>query len=318
MMTETVIPRGGAARIAGLRGSTEGTDAHPAQGGTISQRQSHDSRRRAHRRKTIALLGQSRDVAADRSIDATARVTPRRDRMCTPYGAAVLRDLRQGHLRDRHPCAASAARPRSSTSPSRQGPGAARGPRPCTPRPRASDDRLRFHMIISDVTDATLAEMDALVDEGIPTSICSPPIRRVSSLTTARSVRAMQQTGQDGGLILMHAENGLAIDIVAARTRMPATPILLPRGLPLAGREAEATKPGHPLAEVAACRSTSPPLGAPRTRECSARATEGLPAYPRRARSTCSSPSRTWATASRARSFFCSPRCVRPNHAPEL
>ena len=48
------------------------------------------------------------------------------------------------------------------------------------------------------------------------TSSSSPPTRASSSATTAAIFRAMQQTGKNGGLIMMHAENGMAIDIVAA------------------------------------------------------------------------------------------------------
>ena len=49
-----------------------------------------------------------------------------------------------------------------------KGQACARGSMPGTPRPRARPAvDYGFHMIMSDVTDDTLAEMDTLVDEGV-------------------------------------------------------------------------------------------------------------------------------------------------------
>jgi dihydropyrimidinase len=73
-----------------------------------------------------------------------------------------------------------------------------------------------FHMIMSDVNDATLAEMDQLVAEGIPDFKLFTAYPGVFYSDDGAIFRAMQQTGRNGGLIMMHAENGLAIDIVAA------------------------------------------------------------------------------------------------------
>ena len=72
-----------------------------------------------------------------------------------------------------------------------------------------------FHMIISDVTDATLAEMDQLVAEGITDFKLFTAYPGVFFFDDGSIFRAMQQTEKNGGLIMMHAENGLAIDIVA-------------------------------------------------------------------------------------------------------
>jgi dihydropyrimidinase len=74
-----------------------------------------------------------------------------------------------------------------------------------------------FHMIMSDVNDATLAEMDVLVDEGIPDFKLFTAYPGVFYSDDAAIFRAMQQTRKNGGLILMHAENGPAIDVVAAQ-----------------------------------------------------------------------------------------------------
>jgi dihydropyrimidinase len=72
-----------------------------------------------------------------------------------------------------------------------------------------------FHMIMSDVTDDTLNEMDQLVAEGIPDFKLFTAYPGVFLSDDGAIFRAMQQTAKNGGLIMMHAENGLAIDIVA-------------------------------------------------------------------------------------------------------
>jgi dihydropyrimidinase len=73
-----------------------------------------------------------------------------------------------------------------------------------------------FHMIMSDVNDDTLAEMDQLVAEGVPDFKLFTAYPGVFLSDDAAIFRAMQQTGKNGGLIMMHAENGPVIDIVAA------------------------------------------------------------------------------------------------------
>jgi dihydropyrimidinase len=74
-----------------------------------------------------------------------------------------------------------------------------------------------FHMIMSDVNDATLAEMDQVVAEGIPDFKLFTAYPGVFYSTDDAIFRAMQQTGKNGGLIMMHAENGPVIDTVAAQ-----------------------------------------------------------------------------------------------------
>jgi dihydropyrimidinase len=73
-----------------------------------------------------------------------------------------------------------------------------------------------FHMIMSDVNDDTLNEMDGLVEEGVPDFKLFTAYPGVFYSDDGAIFRAMQQTGKNGGLIMMHAENGMAIDIVAA------------------------------------------------------------------------------------------------------
>jgi dihydropyrimidinase len=73
-----------------------------------------------------------------------------------------------------------------------------------------------FHMIMSDVNDETLKEMDGLVAEGVPDFKLFTAYPGVFYSDDGAIFRAMQRTGKNGGLIMMHAENGMAIDIVAA------------------------------------------------------------------------------------------------------
>jgi dihydropyrimidinase len=75
-----------------------------------------------------------------------------------------------------------------------------------------------FHMIMSDVNDDTLKEMDQLVAEGVPDFKLFTAYPGVFFSDDGAIFRAMQQTEKNGGLIMMHAENGLAIDVIAADT----------------------------------------------------------------------------------------------------
>jgi dihydropyrimidinase len=74
-----------------------------------------------------------------------------------------------------------------------------------------------FHMIISDVRDDVLAEMDNLVDEGVTSFKLFTAYPGVFYSDDGAIFRAMQQTAKNGGLIMMHAENGMAIDVVAGQ-----------------------------------------------------------------------------------------------------
>ena len=74
-----------------------------------------------------------------------------------------------------------------------------------------------FHMIMSDVNADSLREMDALVSEGVTDFKLFTAYPGVFFSDDGAVFRAMQQTAKNGGLILMHAENGPAIDVVAAQ-----------------------------------------------------------------------------------------------------
>ncbi len=74
-----------------------------------------------------------------------------------------------------------------------------------------------FHMIMSDVNDATLEEMDRVVAQGVSSFKLFTAYPGVFYSDDAAFFRAFQQTEKNGGLILAHAENGIAIDVVAAQ-----------------------------------------------------------------------------------------------------
>ncbi|MFI9271436.1 dihydropyrimidinase [Kitasatospora sp. NPDC052896] len=72
-----------------------------------------------------------------------------------------------------------------------------------------------FHTIVSDVNDAVLKEMDLLVASGESTSFkLFMAYPGVFYSDDGRILRAMQRGAGNGGLIMMHAENGIAIDVL--------------------------------------------------------------------------------------------------------
>ncbi|MCB5169503.1 dihydropyrimidinase [Streptomyces bambusae] len=71
-----------------------------------------------------------------------------------------------------------------------------------------------FHMILSDVNEGTLKEMDLLVEEGITSFKLFMAYPGVFYSDDGQILRAMQRASGNGGLIMMHAENGIAIDVL--------------------------------------------------------------------------------------------------------
>ena len=72
-----------------------------------------------------------------------------------------------------------------------------------------------FHMIIGGVDNDSLKEMDLLVNEGITSFKLFMAYPGVFLADDGQILRAMQQAAGNGALIMMHAENGLAIDVLA-------------------------------------------------------------------------------------------------------
>ncbi|MEU1072051.1 MULTISPECIES: dihydropyrimidinase [unclassified Streptomyces] len=71
-----------------------------------------------------------------------------------------------------------------------------------------------FHMILSDVNEHSLKEMDLLVEEGITSFKLFMAYPGVFYSDDGQILRAMQRSASNGGLIMMHAENGIAIDVL--------------------------------------------------------------------------------------------------------
>src|SRR5438128_10325003 len=69
-------------------------------------------------------------------------------------------------------------------------------------------------MIVREINDSILKEMDALVNEGVPSFKLFMAYPGVFMLDDAAIFRAMGRTATNGGLIMMHAENGVAIDVL--------------------------------------------------------------------------------------------------------
>ena len=72
-----------------------------------------------------------------------------------------------------------------------------------------------FHMIIREVTRSSLAEMDDLVKrEGVTSFKLFTAYPGVFFVDDAAIFRALRKTGENGGLVCMHAENGPVIDVI--------------------------------------------------------------------------------------------------------
>ena len=70
-----------------------------------------------------------------------------------------------------------------------------------------------FHMIITELEDAGLSEMDRMVrDEGITSFKLFMAYPGVFMVDDQTIFRALRRTGENGGLVCMHAENGGVID----------------------------------------------------------------------------------------------------------
>ncbi|KPM52272.1 phenylhydantoinase [Frankia sp. R43] len=71
-----------------------------------------------------------------------------------------------------------------------------------------------FHQIIGDVDDESLKAMSELIGEGVTSFKLFMAYPGVFLSDDGQIVRAMQTAAGNGGLIMMHAENGSAIDVL--------------------------------------------------------------------------------------------------------
>jgi dihydropyrimidinase len=74
-----------------------------------------------------------------------------------------------------------------------------------------------FHLITTDLEDARLPEMRKLIDEGVTSFKMFMAYPGVFLVDDATIFRAMSTAGERGGLICMHAENGIVINEIIKR-----------------------------------------------------------------------------------------------------
>ncbi|GLZ33501.1 dihydropyrimidinase [Lentzea sp. NBRC 105346] len=74
-----------------------------------------------------------------------------------------------------------------------------------------------FHMIISDVNDTSLKEMESCISQGVNSFKMFMAYPGVFYATDGEILRAMQKARETGATIMMHAENGIAIDQLVAQ-----------------------------------------------------------------------------------------------------
>jgi dihydropyrimidinase len=271
----------------------------------------------------IALIGQDLDVGADRTIDASGKwVIPGaidvHTHMELPFGGTFAKDTFETGTR-----AAAFGGTTTIIDFAVQSKGASLRQGLDAWHAKADGKATidyAFHMIMSDVTDATLAEMDALVDEGVTTFKLFTAYPGVFFSDDGAIFRAMQRTADNGGLILMHAENGLAIDVVAAQNAEAGNTDPYYHGVSRSPvMEGEATNRVIRLAQVAGVPVYIVHLSAREALDEVRRARdEGLPAYAE----TC--PQYLFLTLDdlgngfEGAKFVCSPPLRPADHAPEL
>ncbi|MBT8213507.1 MAG: dihydropyrimidinase [Acidimicrobiia bacterium] len=109
-----------------------------------------------------------------------------------------------------------------------------------------------FHMIVSDVNEQTLKEMDVLMGEGVTSFKLFMAYPGVLYSNDGQIFQAMQKTAENGGMIMMHAENGIVIDVLRdqALARGETDPIYHSTTRPPI-TEAEATHRAIAYAELA-------------------------------------------------------------------
>jgi len=74
-----------------------------------------------------------------------------------------------------------------------------------------------FHMIAGDINDQSLADMDELIERGCTSFKLFMAYPGVFYSDDGEILRAMQKAASVGAIIMMHAENGMAIDVLRAQ-----------------------------------------------------------------------------------------------------
>jgi dihydropyrimidinase len=109
-----------------------------------------------------------------------------------------------------------------------------------------------FHMIAGDINADSLAEMDKLVELGVTSFKLFMAYPGVLYSDDGEILRAMQKAAENGSMIMMHAENGIAIDVLReqALERGETDPVFHSLTRPSI-TEGEATHRAIALAEIA-------------------------------------------------------------------
>ena len=285
----------------------------------------HDGRARSTARRSPRCRARASSAATwrhrDRVIDATGKyVIPGGIDVPHPHGAAVRRHVRLGHVRDRDHGGGLGRHDhdrRLRRAAHRRGVQEAwpRG----TPRPAATARSTTGSTRSSAASTTTRSKaMDELIDhEGITSFKLFMAYPGVFYSDDGQILRAMQTASNNGALIMMHAENGTAIDVLVAQAARPRRDRPdLPRADPTVrdwrrrrrtGRSCWPSVAGAPLyiVHMSAPRQAVAAAAGPRRRAGTS--------SPRPARSTCTSPSRTSSArpASRAPSGSARRRCAR-------
>jgi dihydropyrimidinase len=112
--------------------------------------------------------------------------------------------------------------------------------------------QIGFHMIITELTPQVEDEMDQMVREGVTSFKLFMAYPGVFMLDDATIFRAMLRTGQNGGTICMHAENGGVIDVLVQKALAEGKTAPKYHALTRPARaEGEATHRAIALAEMA-------------------------------------------------------------------
>ena len=109
-----------------------------------------------------------------------------------------------------------------------------------------------FHQIITDLPDSMLPSLDGLIDEGVTSFKLFMAYPNAWMLDDGVIFKAMRRTAENGGFIMLHCENGYAIEALVqdSLARGDSDPIFHARTRP-AIAEDEATRRGIALAEMA-------------------------------------------------------------------
>jgi dihydropyrimidinase len=109
-----------------------------------------------------------------------------------------------------------------------------------------------FHMIVRDINDDVLREMDTMIGRGVTSFKMFMAYPGVFMLDDASIFRAMSRSADNGALIMMHAENGGAIDVLVQRYLAEGKTAPVNHGLTRpSSMEGEATHRAIALAELA-------------------------------------------------------------------